>query len=461
MHSDVTTTHSSVFDDAAVQELRKGLGGEVILPSDASYNQARTVWNADIDQRPSLIVRCAGVSDVLKAVHFARERDLLASVRGGGHNIGGLALRDGAMMINLSPMRAVIVEPGRRVAHAQGGATYADLDRETQAFGLATTGGAVSSTGIAGLTLGGGMGWLMGKYGLACDNLRAADVVTADGRLITTSASENEDLFWALRGGGGNFGVVTRFEYALHPVTTMVAGLLVYPLDRARDLLRVYRDLTMSAPDELIAHVILAEMPGMPGPVALALVSYLGSPEDAARAIAPLRAVGAPLVDTVQSMRYIDLQQMLDSGQPGGFRRYWKSLFALSLSDELIDAFIACYGERPGSLSWMAIENVHGAATRIPVEDTAFARRANHYSVSLLGCWSEPSETEAQLRWTRSGAAALMPHGAGGGYMNYMTADEGQDRVMATFGPNYSRLIEVKKKYDPTNFFRINHNIRT
>jgi FAD/FMN-containing dehydrogenase len=459
MQSDGTSTEG-LFDDAVVQELRKGLAGEVILPNEGGYDKARTVWNADIDRRPSLIVRCAGVSDVLKAVHFARERDLIVSVRGGGHNIGGLALRDGAMMIDLSPMRAVTVDPGSRVAHALGGATYGDLDRETQAFGLATTGGAVSSTGIAGLTLGGGMGWLMGKYGLACDNLRAADVITAEGELVTASASSNEDLFWALRGGGGNFGVVTRFEYELHPVTTLQAGLLVYPIDKARDLLRVYRDLMEGAPDELIVHVIFAELPGMPGPTAVVTVSYLGSPEDGERALAPLRALGAPLLDTVQQTRYIDLQQSLDSGQGPGFRRYWKSLFALSLSDELIDAFIACYAQRPGPMSWMAIENVHGAPARVPVEATAFARRSNHYSVTTMGCWTEPSSAEAQVQWAQSAAAGLMPYGAGGGYMNYMTADEGLDRIQATFGPNYARLVEVKKKYDPTNFFRVNHNIR-
>jgi FAD/FMN-containing dehydrogenase len=446
------------MSSATLRELNAQLSEELLCPGDAGYDDARVLWNGMIDRRPAAIARCASTADVVAAVNFARQQGLVLAVRGGGHNAAGTALCDDGLVIDLAPLRRVTVDPATRTAHAQGGATWADFDRATSAHGLATTGGAISTTGIAGLTLGGGLGWLMRSYGMACDNVIAFEVVTADGQVRRASADEHPDLFWALRGGGGNFGVVTDFEYQLHPVTTVLGGMLVHPASRAREALRFLRDFHATAPDELTIFTGLMSAPdGMP--IVAYLVCYNGSAADGARALGPLRAFGPPLVDTITELPYPVHQASLDEGFPAGLQVYWRSDFPRTLDDAVIDILVERFEAITSPLSALLLEQFGGAVRRVPAEATAFVHREADFNLAIISRWTDPAEAERHIAWARSVSAAIRPH-AVGTYVNYL-GEEGEERVRQAYGAAvYDRLVAVKNRYDPTNLFRNNQNIR-
>jgi hypothetical protein len=446
------------LDDATVRELAASLRGDVLRPADEGYDAARTIHNGMIDRRPTLIARCAGVADVIASVRFAREQQLLLSVRGGGHSLPGFSVCDGGLMIDLSRMRGVRVDPARRTARAEGGVTWGDFDHETQAFGLATTGGVARPTGIAGLTLGGGHGFLMRKFGLACDNLLSVDLVTAEGHLLTASADEHADLFWGLRGGGGNFGVATSFEYRLHEVGPILGGLLIYPLARAGEIFRVYREITSAAPDELSMLGILATLPDGTQAAAV-LVCYAGPIAEGERLLAPLRASGPLLADQVGPMPYMALQSIVENFNPPGMRNYWKSDYLAHLSDEAIDLLVEQYPSVPAPQTHLVLEHLGGAVSRIGEDETAVGHRDALYNAIIVGMWAEPVEDERNIGWVRRLWEALRPFSSGGVYVNYLS-NEGEDRVRAAYGPEkYERLVALKNKHDPTNLFRLNQNI--
>ncbi|MBA2343688.1 MAG: FAD-binding oxidoreductase, partial [Rubrobacter sp.] len=418
----------------------------------------RAIFNGMIDKRPAMIVRCAGTADVIQGVNFARTHDLLLSVHGGGHGVAGNAVSDGGLMLDLSPMKGIRVDPVRRIAQAQAGLTLGEFDHETQAFGLATTLGVVSVTGIAGLTLGGGLGWLNGKHGLACDNLLSADVVTADGRLLTASDEENEDLFWGIRGGGGNFGVVTSFEYQLHPVGPVLGGGLRYPAAEARNFLRFYHEFASTCPDELSTAASLGH--AQDGSVVVGVaVCYCGPIESGERVLHPLRMFGSPLEDNIQPMPYQTLQSAPDAGFPLGRQHYWKSSYLKHLSDEAIEIMLQFVAEMPSSISGVGLQQMHGAASRVDPAATAFPHRDEHYDFLILSQWADPSDSEENIRWTRAFFKAMQPFFESGVYVNNL-GEEGEDRVKEAYGEHYEQLVALKDKYDPTNLFRLNQNIR-
>lgn len=447
---------------AAAAELGNSFTGSLLKPADAGYEEARKVHNGLVNKRPALIAQCHSPADVVAAIKLTQELGLEVAVRGGGHNVAGRATIDGGVMIDLAPMKAVQVDPEKRTVRAQGGATWAELNRETQRHGLAVTGGVVSSTGIAGLTLGGGLGWLMGKHGLALDNLCSVELVSAEGNIMRASKDEEEDLFWAVRGGGGNFGVATSLEYRLHPTgPTVTGGLLAHPFDRARDVLRFFRDRTASLPDEQTLFGTLAHAPDGSGMKLAAMVtSHCGSPADGEKAAAPLKQFGPPILDTVGQMTYCDLNSMLDGGYPKGAFNYWKSTFLTQLSDDAIDTMAECFARCPTPMGQLLLEHIHGAVTRVGVKDTAFPHRADGFNFLILSQWMEPALTDRCIAWARETYAAMEPFAAAGRYVNYLDDDEPGDAVSAAYGPNYRRLQELKTKYDPKNFFRMNQNIR-
>ena len=448
----------------AIEALRPQLAGVALSPSDDGYDTVRRVHNGLIDRRPALVVRCHGTADVQAAVRFARERGLEIAVRGGGHNVTGNAVCDGGLMLDLSGMRAVQVDPRTRRARAQGGATWADYNRETQLHALASTGGVVSSTGVGGLTLGGGLGWLMGKHGLAVDNLRAVELVTAEGEIVQASAKEHPDLFWALRGGGGNFGVATWLEFEVYPVgPTVIGGLVAHPFAAARDVLRFYRDVTASLPDELIAFAGLLHAPDGSGTKLAAIVlCHAGAPEAGEAAVAPVKRFGSPVMDVIGPMPYGAVNSMLDGGFPKGALNYWKSSFLATLTDPAIDTMIDRFASAPSPMSALLLEHFHGAATRVSPTETAFPHRAVGYNFLALGEWTEPSANGVNIAWTREAYAAMNPYMAKGRYVNYLNADDMADAgaVASAFGPNWARLREVKRRYDPENVFHLNQNIK-
>ncbi len=451
---------SSLAD--TVTELASRFSGQLLQPTDAGYEEARKVHNGLVDKRPALIARCRGVADVVDAVKLAHKLNLEVAVRGGGHNVAGRATVDAGLMIDLAPMKGIHVDPHARTVRAQGGVTWAELNRETQLHGLAVTGGVVSSTGIAGLTLGGGLGWLMGKYGLALDNLRAVELVTAEGRVLRASKDEEPDLFWALRGGGGNFGVATSFEYQLYPVgPTITGGLVAHPFERARDVLRFFRDFTASLPDEMTVFAGLVHAPDGSGAKLAAMVAcHCGAPDIGEAATRPLKQFGSPAVDAIGPMPYSDLNGMLDAGFPKGALNYWKSSFLARLSDEAIDTMVDCFARCPTPMAQLLLEHFHGAATRVGVSDTAFPHRADGYNFLVLSEWIDPAQSERCIAWARETYAAMQPFMGSGRYVNYLGDDETGDPTAAAYGPNYRRLKELKKRYDPGNFFHVNQNIR-
>ena len=440
-------------------DLRQSFRGELIHREHGGYDVARRVWNGNVDRRPALVARCTGIADVQAAVNFARIHGFRVSVRGGGHSAPGYGTNDGGLVIDMSPMKGIRVDPHSQTARAEGGVLWRELDRETQVFGLATTGGTVSNTGIAGLTLGGGLGWLMGKHGLAVDNLISADVVTADGTFRQASATDNPDLFWALRGGGGNFGVATSLEYRLHPVTQVLGGLVLYPLEQARAVLRFYRDFCSTLPDEAEAYAALLTAPqGMP--VAALLLGYNGPLKDGEEILGPARRFGTPLADLVGLMPYTARQTILDvPNAEHGLHRYWRSAFTEQISDELIDALVGGAATFSSPLSALIFFHMHGAATRPSASETAFAARRQQWDFDAIGQWSDAASSNQHIAWVRALWARLQPHLLGRVYINHVAADDRPEVIRASFGENYARLQQVKSVYDPTNLFRINANI--
>ena len=459
----MTTSTGShiVIEGTTVETFKTSLRGELLRPGDTDYDEARKVWNGMIDKRPGLIARCTGVADVISAVDFARTHQLLVSVRGGGHNIPGNAVCNGGLMIDLACMRSVRVDPVRRTARAEGGVTWGEFDHETQAFGLATTGGSVSDTGIAGLTLGGGLGWLAGKCGLTCDNLLSADVVTADGKLLVASASEHTDLFWGVRGGGGNFGIVTSFEYQLHPVGPVLAGMLLYPFTQAKEALAYYRDFAKAVPDEVNTMGGLLTSPDG-DLMAVIAVCYNGSLDAGERVLRPLREFGPPVADQIRPMAYREVQTQLDAAAVRGRRYYIKSSFMRSISDDAIDALIDRFANVPSPHTLVFFQQLGNAANRIGAQETAFSQRDALCEWGCLSSWVDPAADGVNIGWTRALAEAMQPFSSGGAYITQMgvEAEEGADRIKDAFGPNYEQLVALKNKYDPTNLFRHNQNVK-
>ncbi|MGY4154634.1 FAD/FMN-containing dehydrogenase [Bradyrhizobium sp. USDA 4461] len=438
--------------------LRRAVRGEVIVPGDVAYHQARKVWNGMIDRRPAAVIYCAGADDVVAAVNFARSRSVPVAVRAGGHNIGGASVCDHGLVIDLSRMKQITVDPVRRIARAEAGLNLGEFDTATQTHGLATTMGVNADTGIAGLTLGGGFGKLGRKHGLACDNLVSAELVTADGRLLRASATEHPDLFWAIRGGGGNFGIVTTFEYRLFPVGPMLlAGSVVYPYDRAREAMRFYHGFAKSAPDALSLDAGLATTPTGERVFSVS-ACYIGSIEEGERVVKPLRTYGAPIQDQITQRSYLDIQSAGDAIFPRGRRYYWKAQFLRELSDAAIDTLLAAYATAPPD-SLLVLQQVGGAIARVPVDATPYANRDALYDCFPISIWDDPAEDATRIRWARDLWDAMRGFSTGGVYANNL-GDEGTERIEAAFGANYARLLSLKTKYDPTNFFRSNQNIK-
>jgi FAD/FMN-containing dehydrogenase len=463
----MTSIQEGAIEPKAVEKLRVRFRGALLRPGEEGYDEARRIWNGAIDRRPALIARCAGTDDVLEAVRFARERDLLVSVRGGGHAVAGHAVCDGGLMIDLSLMKSIRVDPDARTARAAGGVLWAELDRATQRFGLATTGGIISHTGIAGLTLGGGLGHLMRKHGLTVDNLCAVDLVTAKGEQLHVNAETEPELFWGLRGGGGNFGIVTSFEYQLHPVGPMVlGGPIVWPLADAPEVLRFLRDFAPEAPDELgitIGARLAPPMPFLPAeqygkPVVILLLVWAGDIAAGQRAIEPLRSLGTPLAEVVRPVPYLAIQSMLDGGAPHGMHYYWKSHRLPELSDEVIDVLVARVESITSPFSQISGWAVGGAVSRADPGATAVGEREVGFEVNIVAAWPPPDpDGTRHTSWVREGWEALRPHSVGV-YANFLS-DEGAAGVEAAYGERLKRLVALKDRYDPTNFFRLNANV--
>jgi FAD/FMN-containing dehydrogenase len=456
------------LDEAALTSLRDSFRGELVLPSDDTYEQARRVWNGSIDKRPALIARCSGVVDVIRAVAFARDYELVLAVRGGGHNVAGLGTCDGGIVVDLSPMRGISIDLARRIARVRAGATWGDVDHETQAFGLATTGGLVSSTGVAGFTLGGGFGLLMRKHGLACDNLRGAEVVTAGGRVVRASADEHADLFWGLRGGGGNFGIVTSFEFQLYPVGPFVtAGAIFFPAEATSEVLRFYRDWAEQVPDELTTVVTLATAapaPFLPEEVhgrRVVIVSgcHAGAPEEGAKAFRPLKEFGASIADLIGPMQYRDMQRLVDGQWGPDSHNYFKSSWLAELNDAAIETLARAHEGAASRETKIQLYHFGGAVARVPRDETAFARRDAPFLLNIAARWTEPAESDLHIGWVGGTYEAMRPFSTGGVYVNFL-GDEGPGRVQAAYGePTYERLVQLKRSYDPTNLLRVNQNI--
>jgi FAD/FMN-containing dehydrogenase len=457
---DDTAPTSSVAE--AASKLDKAFTGQLLLPSNPGYEGARKVHNGLVDKRPALIARCRGVADIADAVRLAQALKLQAAVRGGGHNVAGRATVDGGLMIDLLPMKGIHVDPEARTARAQGGVTWNEFNRETQLHELATTGGVVSTTGIAGLTLGGGIGWLMGRYGLALDNLVSVELVTADGRVARASEDENHDLFWGVRGGGGNFGIAASFEYRLHPVGPMITGGLVcHEFKAARDVLSLFREVTASAPDNMMLVAALLSAPDGSGTKLAAIAaSHCGSLPEGETAMRRLKGFGRSVLDTIGPMTYCGLNTMLDAGYPKGALNYWKSHFLRELSDDAVATMIDAFEKCRSPMSAILLEHFHGAATRVAASDTAFPLRSAGYNMLVLSQWTSPADNEPCIDWARTSYAAMQPFVGLGRYSNYLDDDEAGDPSAAAYGPNYKRLRELKAKYDPDNFFHLNQNIR-
>jgi len=447
------------FRASDAQGLRGRVSGQLVLPEDPFYQSARRVWNGMVDKRPGAILYCAGAADVVEAVNFARSRDVLVSVRAGGHNVAGASLCDGGMVIDLSRMKRIEVDRERRIVRAEAGLTLGEFDRATQARGLATTMGVNSDTGIAGLTLGGGFGKLGRKYGLSCDNLLAAEIVTADGRLLRASTAENADLFWALRGGGANFGVVTVFEYRLHCLgPRLLAGPLRHAYTEARDAMRFYAAFSREAPDELSLDAALVTIPGGERYFSIS-VSYVGPIEEGERVVKPLRKFGTPAEDRIAPMSYLEIQSANDAVFPRGRCYYWKAQFLPELGGDAIDTLLTAYAKAPSTSALLVLQQVGGAIARVPTSETAYANRNALYDCFPIAIWDDPADHAANTRWARDLWTAMRRFSTGGVYANNL-GDEGEERVKAAYGGNYPRLAALKKAYDPTNFFRMNQNIR-
>ncbi len=450
---------TATIDGALLEALSASFSGTVLLPGDDGYDEARLVHNGLVDRRPALIARCQGTADIAEAIGLARASSLEISVRGGGHNVAGRAVADGGLMIDLAEMKGIHVDASARTARAQGGVTWKELNRETHRQGLAVTGGAISSTGIAGYTLGGGLGWLMAKHGLGADNLLGVELVTADGEILNVTDESHPDLMWALRGGGGNFGVAASLVYRLHPVGMVTGGLIAHPIDAAADMLRFYRDAVADCPDDLTVFAGLVHAPDGSGlKLAAMVVFHTGDPADAERDLAPFKSWGRPLMVEVGPMPYPVMNTLLDAAYPKGALNYWLSSFTTGLSDELIDALMDRFASVPSPMTAILLEHFHGAVTRIGQTDTAVPHRDTGWNLLLPSEWLDPDDTEANVAWTKDTFAALSEHFAPGRWLNYL-GDDQDGAIRSAYGPNYDRLVEVKRRYDPDNVFHLNHNI--
>jgi len=473
MQIETTSGCLTLVGESEVEHLRRTMRGPLLQSGDAGYDQARVIFNGMFDRRPALIARCHDVADVIGAVQFARHHHLLTAVRAGGHSVAGNSMCDQGLVIDLSQMNSVTVDRERRVVLVQGGATWGDVDRETQTFGLATPGGIVSHTGVAGLTLNGGIGWLRNKFGLSSDNMSSAEVVTADGNLLNASASGNEDLLWALRGGGGNFGVVTSLELALHSVGPLVPVVFsFYPLAQARSILRQWREWLPSAPEDASTEILTWTAPASPAlppavhhqEVVIAAGVYAGDEQEGARVLQPLRVFGEPLAEIAASIPYVALQSAFDASLPntGEVIAYWKSLYLDNLSDSAIEIMADCAENRSSRSTMVFVQHLGGAIRRIRADETAFAVRDASFVMNFMGDWRDPLETTRHIKWVREAWNRLAPHSTGGVYLNYLGREErdADALVRAAYCSNYGRLAEIKRKYDPTNLFRLNQNIR-
>jgi FAD/FMN-containing dehydrogenase len=465
---ELTKPSTGAIGDQALQELRASFQGELVLPGDEQYDEVRAVYNGMIDRYPALIARCTNSADVVAAVNFARQHRLILAVRGGGHNGGGLGTADDGLVIDLSPMKDVKVNPQAQTVQVGGGATWSDVDNATNAHGMATPSGIISTTGVGGLTLGGGMGHLSRKCGLTIDNLLAADVVLADGRLVRASAEENPDLFWAIRGGGGNFGVVTSFTFRLHPIDTVTVGLTFWEIEHAKKVMQWYREFLPAQPEDINGFfAFLVVPPGPPFPEGIhlknvcAVVWCLTGPQEQAEALfAQVREVAPLLFEFVAPMPHPALQSMFDANYPKGHQWYWKADFVKEIPDAAIDKHIEFGGQLPTMHSTMHMYPIDGAAGRVGAEDTAWAYRDAKWGMVMVGVDPDPSKKDEIISWTRAYWDAIHPYSAGGAYVNMMMDDEGQDRVKASYRHNYERLAQVKQKYDPENLFHVNQNIK-
>lgn len=443
--------------EATIQDLRNSLRGEIILPNDERYDDARKIFNAMIDRRPTVIVCVASTSDIVTAVQFARSHNLPLAVRSGGHGVAGHSVCDGGLVIDLGLMKGIDVDPVKQVVRAQAGLRLGEFITGIERFGFVSPTGTVSDTGLGGLTLGGGYGWLSGKYGMAVDNVLGAEIVTADGRVLRTSIDEHPDLLWAIRGGSGNFGVVSSFDLKLYPVTEVLGGMVLHPFNRAGEVLRFYRDFAASAPEDLTVYAALVTTPDGFQAVAIALC-YCGDLVEGERVIAPVRKFGPPIMDMIQPMSYSEMNTLLDKGNPSGLLNYWKHHPLRTLDDEVIDTIIEHAARVPSPRSVILIEQLHGAATRTNPTATAFCHRNAPHTLVAISMWDDPADSEKNISWTRELAMATEQYATGGTYVNAVNG--GEERARAAYGVNYDRLVEIKTKYDPTNFFSMNSNIR-
>jgi FAD/FMN-containing dehydrogenase len=466
----LTTSEGSTIDlgNEALERLWASLPGRLLTPGSPGYNESRTIWNAMIDRKPGLIVRCTTTADVTRAVRFAREHDLILAVRGGGHNIAGNAVTEGGLMLDLSPMKTIQIDRAKRTARVGAGATLADFDREAQAVGLATPVGVNSTTGIAGLTLGGGFGWLSRRLGLTIDNLLSAEVVLANGEVVQASTTENSDLFWGIRGGGGNFGVVTTFEFQLHQIgPEVLSGLIVHPLDAAPEVLRFYREFLPTTPEEFACWFVMRKAPPLPflapewhGKEILALaVCYSGPIAEGEKVAAPLRKFGKPVADVIAPNPFTAWQTILDPLLTPGLRNYWKSHYFKEVSDGLINVLLEYARKIPDPNTEIAFAQLGGAISRVPADATAYVARDAEFTVNVHGRWEDPAKDAECIGWARDLFRAAAPFASSGAYVNFMTQEEG-DRIRSAYGHNYDRLVKLKNKYDPNNLFRLNQNIR-
>jgi FAD/FMN-containing dehydrogenase len=451
---------STALDPALVTDLAGQVSGAVYRPEDGGYDAARVVHNGLIDRKPALIVRCRTTSDVVAALALARGAELEVSIRGGGHNVAGRAVTDGGVMIDLAEMKGIAVDPDQATVKVEPGVIWGELNDAAAEHALAVTGGAISTTGIAGYTLGGGLGWLMAKYGLAADNLLAVELVTAKGEVLEVDASSHPDLFWALRGGGGNFGVATSFTYRLHRVPTIMGGLIAHPFDAAPDLLRFYRDAVANCSDDLTVFAGLVHAPDGSGmKLSAMIVFHTGDAAEAERDLEPFKTWGSPVVVEVGPMPYPVMNTLLDEGFPAGSLNYWLSSFTRGLPDELIDIAVERFATVPSPMSGILFEHFHGAVTRVGVTETAVPHRDEGWNLLIPSVWTNPADTDANIAWSRETFASMRPHFGTGRWLNYLGDDQAEDAIRAAYGPNYDRLVEVKRKYDPENVFHLNHNI--
>ncbi len=456
--STITQTNNlTTVEVHALDELKERLTGKVLKPGDDGYNDARTLWNSMIDRKPALIVQCCKTKDVVNAIQFARQNNMIVSVKGGGHNVAGNAVCDNGVMIDLSPMKNITVDPVNKTATAEAGVIWKEFDKATQEFGLATTGGTVSETGIAGLTLGGGIGWLMSQYGSSSDNLLAAEVVISTGEVIFTDENNHPDLFWAIRGGGGNFGIVTSFTFKLHEVDPQITGgMIIYPMEDAKKVMQFYRQFTQTTPDKLVIFAGFINTPeGLP--VCVLLIGWFGPQDQAEIMLEPIRSFSTPIADLISPMLYTQLQTFLDAAAPKGIRRYWKSGFFSDLNDNLLDIQLKFIESRPNPISPVLFFHLKGEITRIDPSATAFSIRSNLWDFDIVTQWTDAAEDENNIAWTRNFWKAVEPFSQGV-YVNHLDRDD-HGRLSEAYGKNYERLSRIKTKYDPQNFFCMNNNI--